>query len=532
MVFSRLMATTKLIKRPFLTLSLLAALSLSACIGGKEAKPTASNAEINAQINELQPLVEEALVWRDKSAKYYEYLEAKSKTSNLSSKDLNNLYAYARAYLHMRDKVNSFALAYAELVDDPTLEVNYKTAEGVLFMKQIKFSLAAALALYDNYLIGIYPYYSNDKFRRLLIRDTPDLDRELQNLTAGYIDPVNRQRVASAISLVLEEKDRTEYAPMDRETGYLDTLVSQSPSFAYFKENAFSGSAKLGLKALIKRIGDDLNYIGRIFTYLASRAFGNAVGLIEERKGMLLSLPEVEKQSIVDALEPLDVLLEKTPFRLTDKFIPGHWGHVAIWVGNEAQLRDLGVWDHELVKPHQEAIRTGHHIVEALRPGVQINTLEHFLNIDDFLALRRHDMPIEEKRAAILRTFKQIGKDYDFNFDVETDTRIVCSEIAFVVFTDLNWPTEKALGRYTISPDHVALKATNNNPFTPVVMYHDGKRVVDQLELSLQLLLAEKYAEFNELHRGFYHPDSDYIKPKLAVAANLEAAKLVVKKLQ
>ena len=30
-----------------------------------------------------------------------------------------------------------------------------------------------------------------------------------------------------------------------------------------------------------------------------------------------------------------DILLEKTPFRLTDKLIPGYWGHAAVWIGGE-----------------------------------------------------------------------------------------------------------------------------------------------------------------------------------------------------
>ena len=29
-----------------------------------------------------------------------------------------------------------------------------------------------------------------------------------------------------------------------------------------------------------------------------------------------------------------DILLEKTPFRLTDKMIPRYWGHATIWTGH------------------------------------------------------------------------------------------------------------------------------------------------------------------------------------------------------
>ena len=49
-----------------------------------------------------------------------------------------------------------------------------------------------------------------------------------------------------------------------------------------------------------------------------------------------------------------------------------------------------------------------------------------------------------------------MGKTYDFNFDVETTDKLVCSELLYQSFGDVAWPTEKYLGRVTISPDNVA----------------------------------------------------------------------------
>jgi hypothetical protein len=125
--------------------------------------------------------------------------------------------------------------------------------------------------------------------------------------------------------------------------------------------------------------------------------FGNTMGMFASRRGKLVSLSSDEKASIAAKLKPLDILLEKTPFRLTDKFIPGHYGHVAIWTGTEIELKALGLWDHPLIQKHQDAIKNGHHIIEALRPGVKINTLDDFLNIDDFLALSEYFAPTEKK---------------------------------------------------------------------------------------------------------------------------------------
>ena len=52
-------------------------------------------------------------------------------------------------------------------------------------------------------------------------------------------------------------------------------------------------------------------------------------------------------------------------------------------------------------------------MVEALRPGVEINTLEHFINIDDMAVLRKSDfIPNDMKKEYLRRTFIQIGNPY------------------------------------------------------------------------------------------------------------------------
>jgi len=191
----------------------------------------------------------------------------------------------------------------------------------------------------------------------------------------------------------------------------------------------------------------------------------------------------------------MDILLEKTPFRLTDKLIPGHFGHVAIWTGTKAELVGLGVWNDEHVKRYADQLvegvtsdssKEGHQIIEALRSGVQLSTLDHFMNIDDFAILR----PIFQDKSrdrltqqAVVMAFRQLGKKYDFNFDVNTTDKIVCSELAYVSFPSIDWPTQKTLGRYNISPDNVAQLAWNNVPLQLIVLYHDGQLVDESVQV-------------------------------------------------
>ncbi|MGH7454857.1 MAG: YiiX/YebB-like N1pC/P60 family cysteine hydrolase, partial [bacterium] len=53
----------------------------------------------------------------------------------------------------------------------------------------------------------------------------------------------------------------------------------------------------------------------------------------------------------------------------------------------------------------------------------------------------------------------QYGKPYDFKFDVNTLDAIVCSELIYQSFVDVDFSTGKSLGSYTVSPDQVAQAA-------------------------------------------------------------------------
>jgi len=122
------------------------------------------------------------------------------------------------------------------------------------------------------------------------------------------------------------------------------------------------------------------------------------------------------------------------------------------------------------------------------------------MNIDDLLVLRdQRILSKDYQRNAAITAVQQLGKEYDFNFDVMTHERIVCSELAYVVFPDLDWPLAQTLGRYTISPDNVAQLAMGEMPiFSPIIMYRDGKREEDQLQEKL-LALISRVKHSNEI---------------------------------
>lgn len=435
----------------------------------------------------------------------------------LTREQTNQLRHLARQYLDSRHALLPEAEAAARFFDNdrapqlsqarPTgVEVVQGSGDGPLALQysinpddengrqqmlQILRGLAAAMVLWDSYRVAVMPYEKSSGLQYNLTYDV-DASDSLRMLSRNYYSPELRSRLVNATLFAdaYAEWRRQHSQPMESEEEYLYGLAQ---STAWYKEVRESGAIRL--EDSLQQLGSDLGLrrqrLVNIFSYGLSMGFGNMVGVVQTRHGLLYRMPPADMEHLAAELKPLDILLEKTPFRLTDKMIPGHYGHVAVWLGSEEELRTLGLWE-QIAPAYQERIRQGGRIVEALRSGVTISTLPHFLNIDDLLVLR-DQRPEDEnyRRQAILTALEQVGKEYDFNFDVYTHQRIVCSELAYVVFPDVHWPLARTLGRYTISPDNVAQMAIGKTAtFSPVIIYRDGKRVVEPLEPTLAKLIS------------------------------------------
>ena len=450
---------------------------------------------IRREIEDYQALVEKALVYRAESIRVADRLKHKIKQRRpLSGADLDTLNQGMVAHLSLREELYTVAQAHECWIDAPDETLQHFRISQKDRLTAVMLSLSAALVLYDNYLLAISIFEEDRKLRRLLnARDTGyNIGRaELAKVTLLYNSPSNRHRVISAMAFYdkMVEQAPQEYF-RDSGSSYLYLLISQSPTYNMTKKHSSLYGLGRQLQFFGSVTGDSLNHLGREGINIFSMLFGNSVGLIETRKGKLYGQPQMSRL-IKDRLQAGDILLEKTPFRLTDKFIPGHWGHAAVWIGTEQELRSLGIWDHPLVKKRRGQIRNGQLIVEALRSGVEMSALEEFLNVDDIGILRVSRRDKEDTAEIIIRALRQVGKAYDFNFDVETTDRIVCSELIYSAYTGIDWPTEKALGRATISPDHVALKALNGGPLRLVALFHDGELVQDKPLKQLAVLLDQ-----------------------------------------
>lgn len=361
------------------------------------------------------------------------------------------------------------------------------------FITQTQMGVAVNLVLYDSFFRLIEILSQAKKLRSILERDLPFEGALLSKTLSLAMDEARWEKTHHSIALLgsLAVRERSVF------TDYgLKSLTAQQ-----MKEGRLD--ARMRKVMFVKGQLQQSEFFEKIYrlTGVISKLFGNTAGLFQLREGKLKRLPASDLQEIRLQLKPLSLLLEKTPFRLTDKFIPGYFGHVAIWLGAPKDLMALKIihqgrvidfLSHPDVTPHLEKLSQGKLVLEALRiPGVTVNTLEHFMDIDDLVVLEAPEMSEEKRAELLLRAFQQIGKPYDFNFNVESESEIVCSELVYTVYQNMEWPTDRSLGRYTISPDHVAWRAVEEC-FELKALYLEGQKISHNLPGALKKALESK----------------------------------------
>lgn len=234
------------------------------------------------------------------------------------------------------------------------------------------------------------------------------------------------------------------------------------------------------------RRGDRANEAGYDLVNWFSALFGNSVGTLN---------PEIcrprEQQLLKAYLQPLDIILVKSPTHITDKFIPGFFGHAAIYTGNPEELRAMGVWELPEVARHQARITAGGAFAEALRSGVRLSTPVEFADGDYFLVLRISGLTEAEKQVALARTFRYLHQKYDFNFDIQSPDRLYCTELIFLAFEMIRWKSHHLWDRETISPDEIVETALDGQRLLPVVLIGPQSEEISPSQERIRGLLEE-----------------------------------------
>ena len=176
----------------------------------------------------------------------------------------------------------------------------------------------------------------------------------------------------------------------------------------------------------------------------------------------LIRLEQIE--TIQSRLRPGDILLERRNWYLSNPWLPGFWPHAALYVGKYEDLVALGVTEHPSVREHLAAYLEPaadgrrHTVIEAVSEGVILNSLTHSMHAD-YVAVLRPRVTDQQRAAAVVRAFENLGKLYDFNFDFDDTSRLVCSQVVYVAYQGaVAFQTVRVLGRNTLPANEIARK--------------------------------------------------------------------------
>jgi hypothetical protein len=201
------------------------------------------------------------------------------------------------------------------------------------------------------------------------------------------------------------------------------------------------------------------------------------------RKGShLISTKQIDAMG--KRLQPGDILFERHEWYLSNLGLPGFWTHVALFVGtpderrayfNDPEVREwvkgLGSSDGDFEALLRQRYATTYsrslipkedkhpaRILEAISEGVSFTSLEYTGSADSIGVIRPR-LSKREKAQAIMRAFHYSGRPYDFNFDFQTDSTLVCSELIFKAYEPgggmkgLRFPVSEVMGRKVSTPN-------------------------------------------------------------------------------
>lgn len=187
----------------------------------------------------------------------------------------------------------------------------------------------------------------------------------------------------------------------------------------------------------------------------------------EPRNGESL-IDKQQLKKLRSILRPGDILLERRNWYLSNAFLPGFWPHGAVYVGTAQELRDRGIDGREYISKHLDAFAQKDHegnehvIIEAVSEGVIFSSLEHSIGGADSVAVLRPNLTEEQKNEAIERAFSFAGRPYDFEFDFETPSALVCTEVVYRTYGGnsgpIKFPLVRIMGRTTMPANKLVEK--------------------------------------------------------------------------
>lgn len=340
-------------------------------------------------------------------------------------------------------------------------------------------AFAAALTLYAKSLKLIQTYEHEPLVRKKL--NEPDAKFELE---AGFFDEVlsayssvrNYRLIARANRLWRSRRREIQKLQLAETPGWawLCDLIRHQRSVMFRRfRNVFLLRLRYDWRAFWRLATEPMRHTRYNLQSLVGGAFAGLRTTTHYEPALNTEILE----HLRTVLRPGDVVMVRAERKMTTAILPGFWAHSALCIGSRDDLELLGLGSHPHVQKHWDEIpadggRYGQ-VLEAVSPRVRICPLEQCLHADH-VAVLRPNVSGADVREAIAEAFGHVGKPYDFEFDFNVTSRIVCTELIYRSYHNrggIQFRLVKRLGRYTLSCDDLVslllLPSIQENPLSP-----------------------------------------------------------------
>jgi hypothetical protein len=223
-------------------------------------------------------------------------------------------------------------------------------------------------------------------------------------------------------------------------------------------------------------------------TFGLFRISGSLIAEIRNKWKRKRVTPVVQRK-LSRMLKPGDVIITRHDDAASNLFLPGFWPHGALYIGTEAQRREL---DPSGVTWRREQCPDPNCVLEARKDGVLYRPLHDTFNVDACVVLRPK-LPIEQICEAIGRAMTHEGKRYDFEFDFRRSDKLVCTEVIYRAYHgigDVEFELKARRGRVCLTAEDLLDYAVAGKYFDVICVYgSDGNRFVTE-ERAMPTLIA------------------------------------------
>ena len=187
---------------------------------------------------------------------------------------------------------------------------------------------------------------------------------------------------------------------------------------------------------------------------------GRLVALVSSRKGYLHNRPEA-LAAVAGIIQPLDIVAVSSKQRLSSHVIPGHFMHVAVYLGLASQLRAEGYDLRPLSRTRAISDKTPI-FIESDSKGVGLSRIQTVLDTDAVVVLRPKLSKAERQSAKTL-LLEHLGTKFDFHMNADDDRHLFCSELVDHVMPSLQLRKRRYYARTVIFPTDVASQALSGS---------------------------------------------------------------------